>query len=82
MLKVWCTLRGEMIPYTDLKTDHLCNIVEMLKRNAAPHVGKETWRIYPHYTELKAELEKRLAIDVESEETSDAAKRFRLLELD
>jgi uncharacterized Zn finger protein (UPF0148 family) len=84
---VWTTKDKERVPIADMKTDHLTNTIEMLKRNAVPHLEKagfkptEVWRIYPIITDMQSELDRRLRQQTE-EDLDDASIRFSLLELD
>ena len=68
--RVWKTMGGELIPFEELSTDHLANILSMLERNAEPRLVEnglepgDVGRIYPEYDELRLEMRKRLAMDV------------------
>jgi hypothetical protein len=88
--KTWRCIDGREVPIAELETGHLCNILGMLKRNAAPHLevagfdpnsSADICIIYPHFEALETEMRKRLAIDIGGEEIADAAVRFSLLEL-
>lgn len=65
-MTAWVTRNGDEIPIEEIETDHLANIIGMLRRNAEPmllrrHLNTNNIeRIYPIYTELVAELDRRL----------------------
>lgn len=64
----WITRDGDEIPVMALETDHLANIIGMLERNAQPHLARigltGVERIYPIYTALVAEMDRRLKLPV------------------
>ncbi len=74
-MKYWKQRNGENILIADMDTPHLTNTIEMLKRNAAPHLERNgldpehTHLIYPSVTALLRELDYRLEeIKLQSEQ--------------
>lgn len=87
-MTVWRTKEGEEIPIK-VKTSHLCNAIEMLKRHAAQHLKRagfpesNTYRIFPIVQELESEIARRLnAQQTEAGEEHITVIRGRLLELE
>jgi len=82
---IWVQRDGTEIPMVDMETSHLTFTIEMLRRNAEKHLEaagldpREVYRIFPYYTDLCAELERRLNKQREDEE-HPAVTRMRNLE--